>query len=203
MIVQLTGTLVSVTPSVVVLDVNGVGYELGISASTGEAGVTVLTRMVVREDSMELFGFASREERALFDRLRAISGVGPKLALSVLSTFTPQQLAVIVTTNDGNRLKSVSGLGKKKAERLVIELSDVFAKDVELKQLVGLTSPEDFGSVSKAVATSVESEAIEALLGMGFTSQEATLALEGYEEANAITIEAAIGYALRRLGSGN
>ena len=199
MIVQLTGTLVSVTPSVAVLDVNGVGYELGISASTaaalpqaGEAGVTVLTRMVVREDSMELFGFASREERALFDRLRAISGVGPKLALSVLSTFTPQQLAVIV-----------SGLGKKKAERLVIELSDVFAKDAELKQLVGLTSPADFAAIPKPAVTSVESEAIEALLGMGFTSQEATLALEGYEEAGAITIEAAIGYALRRLGSGN
>ena len=68
---------------------------------------------------------------------------------------------------------------------------------------MGLTSPEDFGSVPKAVVTSVESEAIEALLGMGFTSQEATLALEGYEEANAITIEAAISYALRRLGSGN
>ncbi len=199
MIVQLTGTLVSVTPSVAVLDVNGVGYELGISASTaaalpqaGEAGVTVLTRMVVREDSMELFGFASREERALFDRLRAISGVGPKLALSVLSTFTPQQLAVIVATNDGNRLKSVSGLGKKK-----------FAKDAELKQLVGLTSPADFAAIPKPAVTSVESETIEALLGMGFTSQEATLALEGYEEAGAITIEAAIGYALRRLGSGN
>ena len=210
MIVQLTGTLVSVTPSVAVIDVNGVGYELGISASTaaalpqaGEAGVTVLTRMVVREDSMELFGFASREERALFDRLRAISGVGPKLALSVLSTFTPQQLAVIVATNDGNRLKSVSGLGKKKAERLVIELSDVFAKDAELKQLVGLTSPADFTAIPKPAVTSVESEAIEALLGMGFTSQEATLALEGYEEAGAITIETAIGYALRRLGSGN
>jgi len=202
MIVQLTGTLVSVTPSVAVLDVNGVGYELGISASTaaalpqaGEAGVTVLTRMVVREDSMELFGFASREERALFDRLRAISGVGPKLALSVLSTFTPQQLAVIVATNDGNRLKSVSGLGKKKAERLVIELSDVFAKDAELKQLVGLTSPADFAAIPKPAVASVESEAIEALLGMGFTSQEAMLALEGYEEAGAITIEAAIGYA--------
>ena len=135
--------------------------------------------------------------------MRAISGVGPKLALSVLSTFTPQQLAVIVATNDGNRLKSVSGLGKKKAERLVIELSDVFAKDTELKQLVGLTSPADFAAIPKPAVTSVESEAIEALLGMGFTSQEATLALEGYEEAGAITIEAAIGYALRRLGSGN
>ena len=121
----------------------------------------------------------------------------------MLSTFTPQQLAVIVTTNDGNRLKSVSGLGKKKAERLVIELSDVFAKDAELKQLVGLTSPADFAAIPKPAVTSVESEAIEALLGMGFTSQEATLALEGYEEAGAITIEAAIGYALRRLGSGN
>lgn len=210
MIVQLTGTLISVTPSSAIIDVHGVGYELGISASTaaalpqvGEAGVTVLTRMVVREDSQELFGFASREERALFDRLRAISGVGPKLALAVLSTFTPQQLAVIVANNDGGRLKNVSGLGKKKAERLLIELSDVFAKDVELKALVGLTSPDDLDISPQSLTTSLEAEAVEALLGMGFTSQEASLALEGHKEAGAVTIEAAIGYALRRLGSGN
>ena len=99
MIVQLTGTLLEVTPSRVVLDAGGVGFELGVSSTTaaslphaGEAGVTVLVRMIVREDAMELYGFATREERALFDQLRAISGVGPKLALSVLSTFSPAAL---------------------------------------------------------------------------------------------------------------
>ena len=103
MIVQLTGTLVELTASHVVLDVGGVGYELGVSAVTaaslpasGTPGVTLLARLQVREDAMTLFGFSSREERALFDRLCAISGVGPKLALSVLSTFTPSQVAGVV-----------------------------------------------------------------------------------------------------------
>jgi Holliday junction DNA helicase RuvA len=100
MIVQLTGTLVEVLPSHVVIDVGGVGYELGVSATTaaslpavGEAGVTVLTRMLVKENSVELYGFATREERAVFDKLVAVSGVGPKLALAVLSTFSPATLA--------------------------------------------------------------------------------------------------------------
>ena len=100
MIVQLTGTLLEVLPLHVVLDVQGVGYELGVSATTaaslppvGQSGVTILTRLIVREDAMDLYGFSSREERALFDRLVAISGVGPKLALAVLSTFTGLVLA--------------------------------------------------------------------------------------------------------------
>lgn len=212
MIVQLTGTLLFVSPSLMVLDVHGVGYELGISANTaaalpqvGEAGVTILTRMVVREDAMELYGFSSREERALFDRLRAISGIGAKLALSVLSTFTPRQLAGIVASEDSARMTQVAGLGKKKAGRMVVELSDVFAKDTELRNLVGLSGPTEalgFGAAASSHAP-LDNEVTEALLAMGFTSQEIALALEGREEAGASTIEKAISYALRRLGSGN
>ena len=211
MIVQLTGTLVEVLPTRIVLDVHGVGYELGVSATTaaalpqaGEAGVTVLTRMIVREDAMELYGFATREERALFDQLRAISGVGPKLALSVLSTFTAAQLAQVVTTQDAGRMAQVPGVGKKKASRLLVELSDVFSKNAELRGLVGLTAAPgqiDFAPGGQA-AGGVEAEATEALLSMGFTAQEAELALEGREEAGALTIEKALAYALRRLGSG-
>ena len=196
MIVQLTGTLVEVTPSRVTLDVGGVGYELGVSSTTaaalphaGEAGVTILTRLIVREDAMELFGFSSRSERALFDQLRAISGVGPKLALAVLSTFTPSQLAQVVATQDAARMAQVPGVGRKKASRL--------------RELVGLFSPEsDQAPLPVAAMGSVESEAAEALLSMGFTSQEAELALEGHEEAGALTIEKALAYALRRLGGG-
>ena len=197
MIVQLTGTLVEVTPSRVTLDVGGVGYELGVSSTTaaalphtGEAGVTILTRLIVREDAMELFGFSSRSERALFDQLRAISGVGPKLALAVLSTFTPSQLAQVVATQDAARMAQVPGVGRKKASRLLVELSDVFSKNADLREL------------PVAAMGSVESEAAEALLSMGFTSQEAELALEGHEEAGALTIEKALAYALRRLGGG-
>lgn len=212
MIVRLTGTLVEALPTRVVLDVGGVGYELGVSSNTaaalpavGEAGVTLLTRLIVREDAMELYGFASREERALFDRLVAISGVGPKLALSVLSTFTPQALATVVATQDVGRMSQVPGVGKKKAQRLLVDLEGVFQKDAELRSLVGLTGPSDGAAPAKAVAApvvSVETEATDALLSMGFTSQEVELALDGFEEAGANTIQKVLSYALRRLGSG-
>lgn len=208
MIVQLTGTLVEVLPSYVVIDVGGVGYELGVSSTTaaalpqvGTAGVTILTRLIVREDAQELYGFATREERALFDQLRAISGVGPKLALSTLSTFTPAQLATVVTSQDIARMALVPGVGRKKASRLLVELSDVFSKNVELRGLVGLQEPQT--SPAAAATASIESEATEALLSMGFTPQEAALALEGHQDAGATTIEKALAYALRRIGGGN
>ena len=209
MIVRLTGTLVEVLPTHVVLDVNGVGYELGVSANTaaslppaGEAGVTLLTRLIVREDAMELYGFSTREERALFDRLVAISGVGPKLALSVLSTFKPQELATVVATEDVGRMSQVSGVGKKKAQRLLVELEGVFQKDAELRSLVGLSQPSHGDVVASVPALPVQAEATDALLSMGFTSQEGELALQGYEEAGATTIQQVLSYALKRLGSG-
>ena len=208
MIVQLTGTLVEVLPTHVVLDVGGVGYELGVSSTTaaalpgvGEAGVTILTRLVVREDAMDLYGFASREERALFDRLVSISGVGPKLALSVLSTYTPAQLATVVATQDVTRIAQVPGVGKRKGQRLLVELEGVFAKDAELRGLVGLEQPS-LDTAVPAASAPVTVEATDALLAMGFSPQEAELALEGHDEAGATTIEKALAYALRRLGGG-
>lgn len=210
MIVQLTGTLVEVMPTHVVLDVNGVGYLLGVSANTaatlpsvGEAGVTLLTRLLVKENAIELYGFATREERAVFDRLVGVSGVGPKLALAVLSTFSPRSLANVVTMQDEGRMATVPGVGKKKAQRLLIELQDVFSKDPDLMGLVGLSAePEAMPGVSlPETDESVTQEATSALLSMGFTPQEAELALEGHEQAGT-SLEKVIAYALRRLGGG-
>ena len=206
MIVQLTGTLVEVYPTHAVLDVGGVGYELGISANTaaalpavGEAGVTLFTRMIVREDAMELYGFSTRQERALFDRLISISRVGPSLALSTRSTFTPQALAAVVATQDVTRMTQVSGVGKKNAQRILMELQDVFAKDSELRSLVGLSTQQEIqADVLRPQVQDVAAEATEALLGMGFAPQEAELALEGLDEK--ADVSAAIRYALKRLG---
>ena len=182
MIVQLTGTLVELTASHVVLDVGGVGYELGVSAVTagslpevGTPGVTLLARLIVREDSMTLFGFSTREERSLFDRLCAISGVGPKLALSVLSTFTPAQLAGVVTAEDAGMMATVPGVGKKLASRLLLELESVFAKDPTLLSLATAASlPARGGIVATAPAagSGVEDDVMAALLAMGFTGEE-------------------------------
>lgn len=209
MIAQLTGTLLEVLPSRVVLDVGGVGFEMGVSSTTasslpqvGEAGVTLLTRLVVREDAMELYGFSSREERALFDKLRAISGVGPKLALSVLSTFTPEGLSSVVVSQDAGEMARVPGVGKKKASRLLVELSDVFARDPELLGLAATVPATAAGPSTPGAAGTLADETTEALLAMGFTPQEAELAIKGLDEAGATTIEAAVSFALRRLGRG-
>ena len=207
MIVQLTGTLVEVLPSPVVIDVGGVGYELGVSATTaaslpavGEAGVTVLTRMLVKENAVELYGFATREERAVFDKLVAVSGVGPKLALAVLSTFSPATLATIVTLQDEGRMAQVPGVGRKKAQRLLVELQDVFAKDATLRGLVGMSEPAAGQSKVPDTSQSVTEEATAALLSMGFSPQETEIALDGHEEAGAVTVEKAIQFALKRIG---
>ena len=193
MIVQLTGTLVEFTASSVVLDVHGVGYELGVSAVTasslpevGTPGVTLLARMLVRDD-----------------RLCAISGVGPKLALSVLSTFTPSQLAGVVVAEDAGMMATVPGVGKKLASRLLLELESVFSKDPTLVSLASAASLPAHGGVvaaAPAAGSGVDADVTAALLAMGFTGEEATLALEGHEEAGATSTKAAIQYALKRLG---
>lgn len=206
MIVQLTGSLVEATPSHVVLDVAGVGYELGISSATaatlpavGEPGVTLLCRMIIREDAITLFGFATREERSLFDHLVTVSGVGPKLALSVLSTFSARQLIDIVAAEDSARLSTVPGVGKKTAGRMLLELKGVFAKDPVLMGLAGVPIAVA-GTSSGSPVAGVEADVTTALLSMGFTPKEAQLALDGHEDAGAVTTEKALAYALRRLG---
>ena len=166
----------------------------------GEAGVTVLTRMLVKENAVELYGFSTREERAVFDKLVAVSGVGPKLALAVLSTFSPATLATIVTLQDEGRMAQVPGVGRKKAQRLLVELQDVFAKDATLRGLVGMSEPSTRQSKVPDTSQSVTEEATAALLSMGFSPQEAELALDGHEEAGAVTVEKAIQFALKRIG---
>lgn len=207
MIVSLTGTVVEMSSSYVVLEVGGVGYELGISATTasalpqvGTSGVSLFARMAVRESAVDLYGFATRDERTLFDKLVGISHVGPKLALSVLSTYSPAGLATVVMSGDVVGMAHVPGVGKKTASRLIMELADVFAKDPALRGLAGTREPAPGSTSVSASGSSVDADVAEALLGMGFTTQEVNLALEGHEEAGATTVEAALGYALKRLG---
>src|ERR687891_916263 len=128
MIYRLRGTLVEKDTEGVVIDVGGVGYRSSASSNTlralppvGEECV-LHTRMVVREDAMLLFGFADKEERAAFDSLTAVSKVGPKLALSILSSMSPPEISETVARGDVIKFASVPGLGKKTAERLVLEL---------------------------------------------------------------------------------
>lgn len=203
MISQLHGIVLEASPSQVVIDVSGIGFELGISGITAAQlpalgdEVRLYTRMQVREDACTLFGFTTAEERTMFDRLVAVSGVGPRLALAVLSTFTTSQLYSLVMAEDDKNMATVPGVGKKTAKRLILELKSVFAKD---KGFV----PVDIGAVPVAAAASARSssaldECREALLSMGFSPQEAELALDGYDGRD-MRVEELLSSALKRLG---
>lgn len=207
MIVQLSGTLVELTSSHVIIDVSGVGYELGISASCAahlpaEKGspLVLLTRMIVKENALELYGFADAYERLMFDTIISISGVGPKLALAILSLYTPSQLLTIAQTQDVAAMSQVSGVGKKKAQRLLLELADMCARTGELQGCVSAAAPS-------AKAASLEQrgdpmfDARAALASMGFTAVEIERALEGCSTDNQ-TAESLVAQALRSLARG-
>ncbi len=207
MIVQLSGTLVELTSSHVIIDVAGVGYELGISASCAahlpaEKGspLVLLTRMIVKENALELYGFADAYERLMFDTIISISGVGPKLALAILSLYTPSQLLTIAQTQDVAAMSQVSGVGKKKAQRLLLELADMCARTGELQGCVSAAAPS-------AKAASLEQrgdpmfDARAALASMGFTAVEIERALEGCSTENQ-TAESLVAQALRSLARG-
>lgn len=188
-----------------VVDVHGIGFELGISGTTAAllpvlgGEVRLHTRMVVREDAMMLFGFATKEERTMFDKLVAVSGVGAKLALAILSTYSVGQLFTVVTANDDKAMAKVPGVGKKTAQRLILELKSVFDKDRSLAGAEGvqLSSLQQTGPASSL--PSALDDATAALLSMGFTSPEIELALGGYDGAN-MRVEDLLAAALKRLG---
>ena len=199
MIHRLRGQLVEKDLDGALLDVGGVGYRAAASATTlqtlpglGEECV-LHTRMVVREDAMLLFGFATRDERAAFDTLTAISKVGPKLALSVLSQMSPPQMAEAVARGDVMKFAAVPGLGRKTAERLVVELK---GKDL------AFFAPEPVVAQSNGGTSSPGGpymDAREALVGLGYSLEEAERALN--EVAPQETVEGYIKEALRRIGS--
>lgn len=202
MIAQLRGTLVEATPSVAVLDVSGIGFEMGISGMTAASlpplgeEARLFTRMRVGNDAVALFGFATPEERTMFDRLVAVSGVGPRLALAVLSKYTVSQVYTIVMAEDLAGMSAVSGVGKKTAQRLVLELKGSLAND---RELAGAPAPA-VGRIPVArAATSPLEDARAALLSMGFTPQETELALDGYDD-DGMRVEDLLAAALRRLG---
>ncbi|MGB3684128.1 MAG: Holliday junction branch migration protein RuvA [Rubrobacteraceae bacterium] len=194
MISRLRGQLVEKDAEGVVLDVGGVGYRVSTSAGTmndlppvGEECV-LHTRMVVREDAMLLFGFAKQDERASFDALTAVSKVGPKLALSVLSTLSPGEVSEAVARGDVTKLSSVPGLGKKTAERLVLELK---GKNFAVFDPTDSPTPAPNGGGPYM-------EAREALAGLGYSLEEAESVLNEVPPQD--TVEKYIKEALRRIG---
>ena len=189
MIASLRGTLVTRLPGDVVIEASGVGYRLNVSSETlaglPKAGeqVRLLTHLILRDDGMHLYGFASEAERELFLMLIGVQGVGPKVALAVLSGGAPRELLNAIATGDTARFQAVPGIGKRTAERIIVELREKVAGKATDEIVVRRTSSDDPRTLAR-----------EGLLGLGFTPQEADRLLE---QSGGETPEELIAGALR------
>ncbi len=174
----LSGTVTMTLPGIAVIDCGGVGYAVNTSRNTlaalktGEKA-TVYTYLLVREDAMELYGFADQEELNCFRMLIGISGVGPKAALSILSATTPAGFALSVLTRDEKMLTGAQGIGKKIAQRIILELGDKLEK---AKASGGMT-PNEQAAVAASADGGVMSEALNALMVLEYSKTEALEAL--------------------------
>lgn len=171
MIATLTGTISAFTTSSVVIDVNGVGYLIHITPRTS-AGLVVgnraslFTQLVVREDSMTLYGFESQQAKEVFELLQSVSGIGPKVALSALSIYDPQELFSAITTENASAIERIPGLGKKGAQRVILELKEKIPAFTQVS------------SASHNAIAPWRDQVLMALVGLGFTAKDATARIE-------------------------
>lgn len=207
MIAHLNGTLLAKHATSVIVEVGGVGYEVTIPLSTfyelEEVGTNVQLRIYtyVREDALQLYGFKTARERELFMRLISVSGIGPKLGITMLSGMNADEMIASIRTNNLARLTSIPGVGKKTAERLVIELRD---------KIVALSSPaleEEFSAqtgASRAVTEdTMRDDAMFALLNFGYQRAAAEKAImAAMQEGDEITVEVILRRSLRLLAKG-
>lgn len=198
MIGYLRGRVLSLQPEYILLDVNGVGYEVICSGAAfanlsgvkkGEEG-EVYTYLQVSEQGVALYGFSDLKEKELFLRLTSVQGVGAKLAIAALSSLRPADLAEAIYTADVKRLTAVKGLGKKTAERIVLELHGKISAD----EILGEAGEARPAALPRSQA---DDDAVAALMNLGFTRQESARAVERARDAGAKSIEEIIGTALK------
>jgi holliday junction DNA helicase RuvA len=174
----------------VVVDAGGVGYRLAVSGETFRhvpavgKPVTLHSQLIVRDDALQLYGFATEEERDLFLMLLGVQSVGPKVALAVLSGAPPRELLAALAAGDAARFQAVPGIGKRTAERII----------VELREKAGVTLPEDEFMVTRTDSDDARAVARDGLLGLGYSAQEAEELLDG---APGETAEQLIAHALK------
>ena len=199
MFYYLEGTITHIAPYLAVVDCEGVGYAckttnytLGV-LTVGKKG-KLYTHVNVREDAFEIYGFATESERSCFEMLISISGVGPKAALSILSTNSPENLAMAIITENEKALTSAPGIGKKIAQRIILELKDKLAKG----QLPSMPAGESFTAGITVIPENKASEAAAALAVLGYSQQEISLALKGIDMDNT-PLDGVIKLALRAM----
>ncbi|MEI8135311.1 MAG: Holliday junction branch migration protein RuvA [bacterium] len=174
MIAHIRGILTAKTPFHLVIEAQGVGYDISCTQEAYEKAphegseYRVFTRLIVREDSQTLYGFASSEERALFDQVISVSGIGPKTGLAIVSALGATALSTAIRSNDLIALTGIPGVGKKTAERMVVELRDKFLKDEVFTSEVG--APD-------SSSAKIRQEALAALVALGYNRADAEKAI--------------------------
>lgn len=198
MFYSVRGRLIHTTPSTAVVECGGVGYNCQTTINTlkqikPNTEVTLYTYLNVREDAMELFGFATTTELETFKTLISVSGVGPKAGLAVLSELSPEQVAMAIASNDVKTITRAQGVGKKIAQRIILELKDKLAKSMS-----GSGSMEAVTGSAAAVASGNVPKAIEALGVLGYEPSEVTPVLSQLD--GSLPVEQLIAMTLRQMG---
>ena len=202
MIYCLTGKIVKKSMNAVVLSCGGVGYYAQCPASVAGAlpGVgkeaTIYTVMSVTENDVSLYGFATEQQQACFEMLTAVSGVGPKVGLAILSVMEPDRVALAISAGDHKAFKAASGVGPKLAQRIVLELKDKVAKGF----VDGISLEDVAGASAQTPAAQSSSQAIAALVSLGYSQSEAALAVSKIDAA--LPVEEIIKLALRGMAAG-
>ena len=202
MIYCLTGKIVKKSMNAVVLSCGGVGYYAQCPASVAGAlpGVgreaTIYTVMSVTENDVSLYGFATEEQQTCFEMLTAVSGVGPKVGLAILSVMEPDRVALAISAGDHKAFKAASGVGPKLAQRIVLELKDKVAKGF----VDGISLEDVAGASAQTPAAQSSSQAIAALVSLGYSQSEAALAVSKIDAT--LPVEEIIKLALRGMAAG-
>lgn len=202
MFYYVSGTVAHIEPYLAVIDCGGVGYACRTTSYTlsqikkGDKA-KLLTYLNVREDAMELYGFASSEELKLFQQLISVSGVGPKAALSILSSNSPANLALTIITGDEKTLTAAPGVGKKIAQRIILELKDKLSKG----QSISASGEAVSGPALTIIPQNKLSEASAALAVLGYSQAEISLALKGID-IESQSLEQIIRVALKNMMKG-
>jgi len=202
MIYSVTGKLICVEPGFAVVEAGGVGYRCSTTTTTlaklpnrGQT-VTLLTHLYLREDVLELFGFYTEEELKCFRLLIGVSGVGPRAALSILSTLTPQKLMLAIAAGDAKAVKA-PGVGPKISQRIILELRDKFSAG-DLAE--GVSGGSGLSFLAEGEAPSAQGEAVAALVSLGYGQTEAAAAIAKLDPA--LPVDGLIKGALKRLSRG-
>ncbi len=203
MIAYIKGTLAYISDDLVIVDVGGIGYEirtpLTVLSQLPPVGneVVLHTYYYVREDAILLYGFVAKDDLEVFKKLIKVSGIGPKGALGILSTITPDELRFAIIADDVKTISKAPGIGKKTAQKLILELKD----KLKLEDFEDFVKTEVDGNNISLLPVEQKSDAIAALVALGYSSSEAIKAIRGMDITETTSVEDIIKGALKRLGS--